>query len=176
MRRAVTWQVLLLAAVFSLGAKNENAAQKQDPAKTIKHAVSSDPAINDFKKMQKEAALIIENILTAMNEKRYSNYCRDFNESMKSAYTEDVFKTNTGLLEESIGTYVSKTPDRIEKIQQHYVFYFNAKFTKARGPVIVRLVLEKPENKLQVALLSFDAPELKELKVKQRKWWRLWLF
>ena len=176
MKRAVIWQVLLLAAVFSLGAKNENTYQKQDPANKINKAVSSASEINEFKKMQKEAGLIIENILTAMNEKKYVNYSRDFNDSMKSAYTKDVFKKNTGLLEENIGTYVSKTPDRIEKIQQHYVFYYNAKFTKAKGPVVVRLVLEKPENKLQVAFLSFEAPELKDLRVKQRKWWRLWLF
>jgi len=166
MKRVFTWQVLLLAAVFSLGAKNEKAQPTQKPAKTVSSAVSSDASIEDLRKVQKEAGPIIENILTAMNEKKYINYIRDFNDSMKSAYTEDVFKTNTDLLGKSIGKYVSKTYFKMEKMQQHYAVYYDAQFTKAKGPVVARLVLERNDNKLQVALLSFDAPELKDLKEK----------
>ena len=169
MKRVFTWQVLLLAAVFSQGAKDENASKIQEPAKSIGSIVSSKATVDDLKKVQKEAEPIIENILAAMNAKNHERYIRDFNASMKAAYPQDVFKKNTRLLGAAIGKYVSRTPWKGEIANQYFTIYYQAKFTKAKGPVVVRLVLERNDNKLQVVFLSFDAPELKDLKEKQSK-------
>ena len=166
MKRALTWQVILLVALFSLGAKKETTQKMPEPARPDITNLSSKVTAADLKKVQLEAGPIMENILVAMNEKNHVTYSRDFNESMKSAYTKDVFKKNIELLEEKIGTYVSKTQWKKELVNQHYILYYHAKFTKAKAPVVVRLVLDRTDDKLQVALLSFEAPELKDLKVK----------
>jgi hypothetical protein len=162
MNRVLTWQVIVLAALFSLGAKNEKAQPTPKPANTVSSAVSADASVEDLRKMQKEAGLIIENILAAMNEKNYKSYIRDFNASMKAAYTRDVFQKNVKLLQGKIGKYESRTLSKIERAKTRYIFYCNAKFSKAKGPVVVRLVLERTGQKLQVVFLSFDAPEIRD--------------
>jgi hypothetical protein len=166
-KRVITWQVLILAAVFSLGAKNEQTPVLQKPAKPAGSAADIGGAVENYKKLRQEAQLIIENILKAMNEQNHAHYIRDFNIPMKAAYSKDVFKKNLSVLRGRIGKYVSVTPVKIDQVKQRFVFYYNAKFTKARGPVTVRLVLERNDNKLQVCFLSFDAPELKDPGVKK---------
>lgn len=162
MNSVLTWQVIVLAALFSLGAKNENAAGVPEPVKPAGSAAASGGIIENYKKIQQEAEPVIENILTAMNEKNYKNYIRDFNASMKAAYTRDVFKKNVKLLQGKIGKYKSRTPSRVERAKTRYIFYYNAKFSKAKEPVVVRLVLERAVQKLQVVFLSFDAPEIRD--------------
>jgi hypothetical protein len=166
-KRVITWQLLILAAVFSLGAKIEQTPVIQKAAKPAGSAIAPGGAIEGYKNMQQEAQPIIENILKAMNEQNHAHYIRDFNIPMKAAYPKDVFKKNMSLLRGRIGKYVSVTPVKIERVKQRFVFYYNAKFTKARGPVTVRLVLERYDNKLLVCFLSFDAPELKDPDVKK---------
>jgi hypothetical protein len=166
MNNVLTWKVIVLAALFSLGAKNENTRKIPEPARPHIKKLSSSVTAADLEKVQREAGPIMENILVAMKEKNYVHYSRDFNASMKSAYSSDVFKKNISLLEKKIGTYVSKTLAKMERVNQHFIQYYNAKFTKAKAPVVVRLVLERNDNKLQVVFLSFDAPELKDLKEK----------
>ena len=79
-----------------------------------------------------------------MNEQNHTRYIRDFNASMKAAYPKDVFRKNMKLLRGKIGTYVSVTYVKIERVKQRYIFYYHAKFTKAKAPVMVRMVLERP--------------------------------
>ena len=165
-KRVITWQVLVLAAVFSLGAKNENIPLPPEPPKPGAGAAAVDGPIENYRKMQQAAEPIVKNILTAMNEQNHARYIRDFNASMKAAYKKDVFKKNMKLLRGKIGKYVSLTPVKTERVKEQYIFYYNAKFTKARGPVTVRLVLERNDKKLLVSFLSFDAPELKDPGVK----------
>lgn len=162
MNRVLTWQVIVLAALFSLGAKNENTARVPGPVKPAGSAAASGGTIENYKKIQQEAEPVIENILTAMNRKNYKNYIRDFNASMKAAYTRDVFQKNVKLLQGKIGKYKSRTPSKIERAKTRYIFYYNAKFSKAKGPVVVRLVLERTGQKLEVVFLSFDAPEIRD--------------
>jgi hypothetical protein len=174
MKRVFTWKMVLLAALFFAGAKNENTSKIPAPQRPPIATLSSKTSIAELKKIQIEAVPIMENILLAMNEKDHAQYVRDFNPSMKSAYTEPVFKKNTELLADKIGKYISKTPWKTEMVNQHYVIYYHAKFTKAKGPVVVRMVLERADDKLLVAFLSFEAPELKDIRVKERTWWRPW--
>ena len=169
MNRVLSWQVIVLAALFSLGAKNKNTAGVPEPIKPAGSAAASGGTIENYKKIQQEAEPVIENILTAMNEKNYKNYIRDFNASMKAAYTREVFKKNVILLQGKIGKYKSRTPSKIERAKTRYIFYYNAKFSKAKGPVVVRLVLERAAQKLQVVFLSFDAPEISDSGEVQRK-------
>jgi len=170
MNRVLTWQVIVLAALFSLGAKNQNTPGVPEPIKPAGSAAASGDTIENYKKLQQETQPIIKNILTAMNEQNHAHYIRDFNASMKAAYPKDVFKKNVKLLKDKIGKYVSVTHMRIEQVKQRYIFYYNAKFSKAKGPVVVRLVLERTAQKLQVVFLSFDAPEIRDSGEAQSKW------
>lgn len=142
--------------------------QKQQPERfpvTVIPPAPGETKEEELRRIVREAEPIIENILNAINTNDHDAYTRDFNEAMKAAYHDKKqFKKINKWRTSRIGTYETKNVWKIEKQNQYYIIYYWTKFTKAKNPVTIRLVLERSskESPLQVAMLSYDAPELKE--------------
>lgn len=119
----------------------------------------------ELRRIVEEAEPIIDNILYAINASDHAAYIRDFNDAMKSAYHDKrQFKKINKWRKSRIGENTAKNVWKIQKQNQYYIIYYWTKFTKAQNPVTIRMVLERNEETqaLQVAMLSYDAPELKE--------------
>jgi len=119
----------------------------------------------ELRRIVREAEPIINNILDAINKTDHAAYIRDFNDAMRSAYHDKrQFKKINKWRKSRIGEYTAKNVWKIQKQNQYYIIYYWTKFTKAQNPVTIRMVLERNQESkvLQVAMLSYDAPELKE--------------
>jgi len=117
----------------------------------------------ELKRIVKEADPIIENILTAINKNDHAAYIRDFNDAMQSAYSDkSQWKKINNWRRSRIGSYEAKQVRQIQKQNQYYIIFYWVKFTKAQNPVNIRMVVEQGKGALKVAMLSYDAPELKE--------------
>ena len=160
--RCAVLLVLLAGIVGCVG------VQKQQPDRfpvTVIPPAPGETAEEELRRIVREADPIIENILNAINTNDHASYIRDFNEAMKSAYHDKKqFKKINKWRTSRIGTYETKNVWKIEKQNQYYIIYYWTKFTKAKSPVTIRLVLERSNqtSPLRVAMLSYDAPELKE--------------
>ncbi len=163
--------VILLAALISLGAKSEDLNKNKKASTSIS---STAPAKKtETEQVSQEAGPIMENILIAMKEQKYETYIRYFNATMRAAYTKKVFNKNNKFLRSRLGTYSYSSAQlrKIEKMNQHYILFYHAVFSRVPAPVIIRLTLERVDKKLQVALLSFNSPELQEPAPKKKWWW-----
>jgi hypothetical protein len=162
-KRVTGFYFVVLGAVFLLGAKTEDRKLGVEYGKPEIIGIPVKAVPEDYKLVLAEAEPIIGNILAAMNEKSYECYVRDFSAAMRAGYTKDVFKKNSAMLKEKIGTYGSRKLWKIEKSSQNYILYYNTKFSKIREPVVIRLVLQRTKSQLRVTFLSFDSPVLKDI-------------
>jgi|GEM_PF-1830438 len=155
--------MIVLMALLSGCATTARQPSEQFPV-TVIPPKPGETQEEELRRIVAEADPIIENILTAINTGDHAAYTRDFNEAMKSAYRDKKqFKKINKWRRSRIGTYTAKNVWKIEKQNQYYIIYYWAKFTNAQNPVTIRLVLERSSktSPLQVAMLSYDAPELK---------------
>jgi len=82
---------------------------------------------------------------------------------MQSAYSDkSQWKKINKWRRSRIGSYEAKQVRQIQKQNQYYIIFYWVKFTKAQNPVNIRMVVEQGKGALKVAMLSYDAPELKE--------------
>lgn len=164
--------IMILLLLLCFTACSAKATKPQTQAKTAvpesKEVPSAAPAKKEtreeeLRRIVKEADPIIENILMAINKTDHSAYIRDFNEAMKSAYSDkSQWKKINKWRKSRIGEYTAKNVWKIQKQNQYYIIFYWVKFTKAQNPVTVRIVVEQEKGALKVAMLSFQAPELKE--------------
>lgn len=163
--------VILLAALISLGAKSEDLNKNKKASTSISSTAPAKKTEAELKQVSQEAWPIMENILIAMKEQKHDTYIRDFNAAMRAAYTKKVFKKNNKFLKSRLGTYSSAQLRKIEKMNQHYILFYHAVFSREPAPVIIRLVLERVDKKLQVIFLSFNSPALQKPAPKKKWWW-----
>lgn len=168
MKQCVTVLLIFLAAVLSVGAKIQdiNPLKKQGNVKIIPAIKKDNP--EELARIAKQSDPIMQNILVALNEKNHAKYIRDFNQPMKSAYPKDVFIKSHDFLVSRLGKYISKEFIKIGTLDQHYIVFYRAKFSKTQQPVTIRLMLEQSDNQLQVALISYDSPLLQDSSQKKK--------
>ena len=158
-------KVILVAMVFCIAACAPKAV-RQEPAQAVDKEKKVRPAQKktgeaELRQMLEEADPLIENILQSLARCDYGDYIRDFNASMRSAYHDKrQFEKICKERKARIGTYVERRIWKIEKKNPFYVIYYWVKFTEARDPVTVRMVVERKEGPLKVGFLSFNPPAL----------------
>lgn len=163
---------MILLMLLCFAACSAKATKPQTQATTAvpesKQKPSAAPAKKEtqdeeLRRIVKEADPIIENILTAINKNDHTAYIRDFNDAMRSAYSnKSQFQKDNKWRKSRIGAYEAKNVQKIQKQNQYYIIFYWVKFTKAQNPVTIRMVVEQGKGGLKVAMLSYDAPELKE--------------
>ncbi len=105
---------------------------------------------------------IAESILLAINEDDYAKFSEHFDEDMKKALPEDVFRQTYPGIKERIGNYVSKEFLEVEAEGPYTIVLYKARFTKEPADVKVRVVFREIEGKAYVSGLWLDSPRLFE--------------
>ena len=105
---------------------------------------------------------ITEGILQAMNNNDYVKYTEHFDEIMKNATPEPVFRQTNTLIKSKVGDYLSKEFWKVEDKGPYTTVYYKAKFTGEPEDVIVRVVFQEIEGEIYVSGLWFDSPNLRQ--------------
>ena len=108
------------------------------------------------------ASQITEGILQAMNDNDYIKYTEHFDEIMKNATPEPVFRQTNTLIKSKVGDYLSKEFWKVEDKGSYTTVHYKAKFTKEPKDVIVRVVFQEIEGEIYVSGLWFDSPKLRQ--------------
>ncbi len=113
--------------------------------------------------LKKLALPIMETIQQGMNEDNYEKYSTDFDERMKNAITEKVFKQTQTLMNDKVGKFEAFTFDKVMKKDQFYVIMYKGKFEKEDN-VKISLSIQKIKDKYFVSGLWFNSPKLRSMK------------
>ena len=116
----------------------------------------------DVAQVREYADPITENILLAMNEGNYTKYSEHFDQTMKNAMPEAVFKETNIVIKSKIGDYVSKEFWKVESKDQFTIAYYKAKFTQEPEDVIVKVVFQEIVGEMNVSGLWLDSPKLRK--------------
>lgn len=116
----------------------------------------------DVAQVREYADPITENILLAMNERNYTKFSEHFDQTMKNALPEAVFKETNSVIKSKIGDYVSKEFWKVESKDQLTIVYYNARSTQEPENVIVKVVFQEIEAEMKVSGLWLDSPKLRE--------------
>jgi hypothetical protein len=106
------------------------------------------------------ASAITENILQAINTGDYARYSEHFDDAMKNALPEAVFKENNTVITGKIGTYVSKEYKTTVKQAPYTIVYYKAKFTGESKDVTVKVIFQQIDGKNYVSGLWMTSPNL----------------
>lgn len=104
---------------------------------------------------------VTDSLLKGFNDGDYALYARDFDEAMKNALPEKVFRQTREMILGKIGTYKSRVLDRVFKKDQYTVVLYKAAFEKEEG-VSVKVVFAKFGEKNLVSGLWFNSPRLRQ--------------
>ena len=105
-----------------------------------------------------------ENLLTAMNNKNYELFSKDFDDAMKKAIPKSEFSSLIAQINGKIGEYVpnSKKFDRAYKTGKFVNVVYKAEFTKETSPVTVRVVFDEINGEHKISGIWFDSPKLRK--------------
>ena len=106
------------------------------------------------------AGAMAENMLQALNTDNYTLYSERFDDAMKKAIPEPVFKQTNTLIRSKIGNYVSRKYTTTQKEGQYISVYYKAKFSAEPGDVTVKVVFQQVAGKTYVAGFWMNSPKL----------------
>lgn len=109
----------------------------------------------------KYADAIADDILAGYNDEDYAKYSKDFDEQMKAAMPEKVFKQTREQIMSKIGKYGSRKPSKVYKQDQFTVVEYAGDFENEKE-VTVKVVLQKFGEKNMVSGLWFNSPRLRK--------------
>jgi len=104
---------------------------------------------------------IADGILKGYNNGDYALYSKDFDEQMKNALPEKVFKQTSEIIASKTGKYISRKLSDIYRQNQMIVIIYDGKFEK-EDKVEIKLVLQKFGDKNLVSGLWFNSPKLRQ--------------
>jgi hypothetical protein len=94
-----------------------------------------------------------DNLLTAITNRDYTSFSKDFNDAMLKAMTPDAFNKLCDQLSTSYGAYKSRSVDHLELAGQNLVVVYNAVFEKV--PVVTIRVVFLPDEPHLISGLWF---------------------
>ena len=104
---------------------------------------------------------VSNSILAGYNNGNYAIYSKDFDEQMKNALTEKVFKQTREMILGKIGKYQSREISDVHKKNQFIIVLYSGKFEKENN-VEVKVVFQKTGDKNLVSGLWFNSPKLRQ--------------
>jgi hypothetical protein len=109
------------------------------------------------------ADLIMENILTSLNEGDYTRFSERFDETMKGALNEDHFVYLSAEIKSKIGDYVPESKEffSAEERDEYIVVRYRTRFSEEAEDVIVTVSFQEIEGEVYVSGLWFMSPSLK---------------
>jgi hypothetical protein len=108
------------------------------------------------KEVQAIADPILDTVLTGLNEGNYGKFAKFFDETMKDAMPEKKFRQVRGEHLQKLGKYQSRTYLGFETKDNFTVALWKGRFSASDNDVMIKLVLSKRGDKIQVAGLWFQ--------------------
>jgi hypothetical protein len=105
---------------------------------------------------------VAEGILQSFNSGSYSEFSKNFSETMKGSVPESGFMENRNLIRSEIGEYVSKEFWKSGQEGLYYNVYYKADFNNEEEKVSVLIIFEEISGEMKVSGLWFDSPKLRE--------------
>jgi len=124
-------------------------------------ACTSQPRV-DVNQVRSYADPIAENILTAINTDDYVKYSENFDDVMKSAIPEALFRQTNAAIKAKIGEYISKEFWKIDTQNQYTIVYYKARFTQESADVTVQVAFHEVSGKHLVSGLWLNSPNLRK--------------
>ena len=103
---------------------------------------------------------IVVNILTAINNKNYTNFTQDFSQDMKNLSTDIAFKDQVKLIKKTIGNYESCTFLKATEKQGFIKALYKCNFSDEPKDVIVTITFKKDDSTHKVQGLFISSPKL----------------
>jgi hypothetical protein len=110
----------------------------------------------DDKEVQAVANPILDTVLTGFNNGNYALYSKYFDDTLKDAITEKKFLQVRADILKKIGKYQSRTYLGFLQQANISVALWKGRFSVADGDVLIKLVLSKRGDKVQVVGLWFQ--------------------
>ncbi|MEJ5292509.1 MAG: DUF3887 domain-containing protein [Candidatus Methanosuratincola sp.] len=103
-----------------------------------------------------------ENLLLAIESGNYTDFSRDFDNSMKNALDLAAFQQLRTQFESKIGHYVpaSKTFIKGERTGEFIIAYYRANYTNEPAGVTVKVVFTSENGPAKITGLWFSSPKL----------------
>ena len=98
---------------------------------------------------------ILDNLMAGFNNDNYAQYSRDFEAALREAMPEAKFKQVRSDLIEKFGKFKSKKYLGFLNQQNHTVVLYKAAFDGTQNDILIRLVLDRQQDKVKVAGLWF---------------------
>ena len=114
------------------------------------------PVLSGCSTVREYSDPMTENILTALNNEDYSNFSKDFDDSMKQEITEENFGDFIAAVDEQFGDYKAGSKKFLGFNYSNGVntVEYNAEFTKA-GEIKVQVIIKKINDQMKVIGLWF---------------------
>ncbi|MFP4364600.1 MAG: DUF3887 domain-containing protein [Spirochaetia bacterium] len=103
---------------------------------------------------------ITNTVLEGFTENDYNKYTKFFDEQMKNAMPESVFKQTRDLIISKIGNHESHELWDILREDQYIIMLYSGKFEK-EDDVTIKIVFQEYLNSPLVSGLWFDSPKLR---------------
>ena len=143
---------ILLLCVFLIASCSVKSVQTDISAGT-------DPREQELRTVIAEAGPLVRNLLIALNSGAYTSYIKDFDNSSRTAFTEDRFSALQEKIKKKLGLYEDGKcqVNKIEKYPDFYMIYYFVKFRNggAGDPVVMCLKIAKTAGELKVREVSY---------------------
>lgn len=106
--------------------------------------------------VQTSASPILDAVLTGFNDGNYAQYSKDFDATLKDAIPEKKFREVRKNIIKKLGKYQSRTYLGFEQKGNFTVVLWKGRFSASDDDVLIKLVLSKRGNKVEVAGLWFQ--------------------
>ena len=107
------------------------------------------------------ASPVVESALQSMSRGDYTTYVKLFTEESQSQLTEAAFQQAHQLITGKIGTYVSKSFEKVQQESIYEVAYYQAQFTDEPAGVSVKAVFQEENGGMKLAGFWLDSPKLR---------------
>ncbi len=89
-----------------------------------------------------------DNLLAGLNAADYAQFSRDFDPKMKAAMNESAFIQSRQQVTGKIGNYVSRTVDKVEKVQNFVRVTYKAKYEQEDGVTVMVVFNDDPGHQI----------------------------
>lgn len=112
------------------------------------------------------ASPLLDNMLSGIKDKDYSEFSKDFGSEMKTAMTEEAFNTLVDTLNSKIGDYQSRTfggaTTQASNGKNYTVVVYKAKYTNETADVMITLTVGGEDGGRTVDGFFMNSPNLRK--------------
>jgi hypothetical protein len=106
------------------------------------------------------AGPMLDNVLAGIKDNNYSEYSKDFDDTMKNAMPQDKFSQMVTQIQSQLGDYVSRTFEAAAPVTQDNVNYtkvvYKGKFSKTTKDVMITISFDEVNGQKKVAGIFFQ--------------------